>query len=172
MGIVQIQCPFLPLLPMTNEEIEKLKADNEKLKAQLEIIKQELAEAKTQLRRAKNPNPFIKPSFKLVARLVWDCCMNIKKTAGGWLLTMGSSLQRKFKSLKQIWELLTQDDWVLSDIFTTPKPKKNAKPRLPKRYGGLLDTIVGNTPFKYNPSTGHLTPEVSHRNDFAYANSS
>jgi hypothetical protein len=121
---------------MTEEEIQTLKSENERLKAENEQLKQELMEAKVNLRRAKNPSPVEKPSFKRVLRLVWDACMNLKKVAGGWLLTMGK-LERKFKSLKLIWELLTQENWYLSDIFPPQKKPtafKDAAPRLPKRY--------------------------------------
>lgn len=118
---------------MEQSEVEKLKAENKKLKAQVETLQDELREAKTQLRRAKDPLPYQKPSFKLVSRLVWDCCMKLKKTVGGWLLSMGH-LERKFKSLKQIWELLTQDEWLLSDVFPSPSDSKSARPRLPKRF--------------------------------------
>lgn len=152
------------------EKLKKLEAENEKLKAQIEILEQELLEAKTQLRRAKNPLPFQKPSFKLVARLVGDCCMNLKKVRGGWLLYMGE-LQRKFKSLKAIWELLTQESWALSDIFNPPELKKDAKPRLPKRHGGLLGVLLANTPFRYDGSTGRIysmsQEKVQERTSFA-----
>jgi len=59
-------------------------------------------------------------------KVVTRACMNLKRLPDGWLLFMGN-LERQFKTLQEIWMLLTQEDWYLSDIFSpeksSPQPK-------------------------------------------------
>lgn len=90
-------------------------------------LKEELKEAKTIINRAKDANPFLRPNSSRVRRLVRAACMDLEKVAGGWLLSMGSRVKRKFKSLMQIWLIFTQENWYLGDIFPetsgpTPAP--------------------------------------------------
>jgi len=110
---------------------------------QIQELEAQLLEAKTRANRAKDISPVERPSFRRVGMLARNACMELKKVASGWLLLMGK-LQRKFKSLKKIWLLLTQEHWYLSDIFPTQKsaPKyKDAPPRLPKRYPDITKQI-------------------------------
>jgi hypothetical protein len=53
-------------------------------------------------------------------RLAHQACMDIKRTVGGWILKMGDKA-RKFRRLADIWEILSQDEWHLSDIFAPEK---------------------------------------------------
>ncbi|MBW4534991.1 MAG: hypothetical protein KME09_13730 [Pleurocapsa minor HA4230-MV1] len=59
-------------------------------------------------------------SLQRVMRLAHQACMDIKRTVGGWILKMGNKA-RKFRRLADIWDILSQDEWYLSDIF--PKDK-------------------------------------------------
>ena len=67
--------------------------------------------------------------------------MDVQRTVGGWILRMGDRA-RKFRRLADIWDLISQDDSILSEIFPPeklidvnliqpPKPKK--KPELPEK---------------------------------------
>ena len=106
------------------EEIKRLKQQQEEAVAALqrkakeaEELKEELKEAKTIINRAKDINPFLRPNSSRVRRLVRAACMDLEKVAGGWLLSMGSRVKRKFKSLMQIWLIFTQENWYLGEIF-------------------------------------------------------
>jgi hypothetical protein len=46
--------------------------------------------------------------------------MEVKRTVGGWILRMGDKA-RKFRRLADIWDLLSQDEFYLSDIFPEEK---------------------------------------------------
>jgi len=106
-------------------EIERLRAENQQLKDQL-------AEAQQKLREAKDTSPVVRPSFKRTIHLVHQACMSLERCGRKWLLKMGH-LQRTFASLKEIWQLLNQKDWVLTEIFTTPS--KVVKPQVRERAG-------------------------------------
>lgn len=113
------------------EEILALRQENQRLK-------EELKEAKQTIRRAKDISPLMRISLKRVLRLAGDACMDVKRTVGGWILKMGDKA-RKFRRLADIWDILAQDDWILSDIFTPdklirineikpPRPRKRPTP--------------------------------------------
>ncbi|GET44369.1 hypothetical protein [Microseira wollei] len=112
------------------------------LKLQIEDLQVQLLKALTRANRAKDISPVERPSFRRVVMLVRPAWSELKKVAGGGLLFMGK-LQRQFKSLKEIWLLLTQENWYLSDIFPPQKAPlefKDAPPRLPK-YPNLTKQI-------------------------------
>lgn len=132
---------------MTNEEmsaqIKKLEAQNEQLlkalrdvKAENEQVLKALGDARVTIRRAKDPRPVERPSLKRTLSLVADACMTLSRIIGGWQLTMGH-LTRRFRSLQEIWKLLTREDWFLSEIFP-PVPPPAQKPRLPLRHPPIL----------------------------------
>lgn len=113
------------------KEIIALKQENERLK-------EELAEAKQIIRRAKDISPVMRLSLKRVMRLAHHACMDIQCTVEGWILKMGH-LARKFRRLADIWDILSQDNWYLSNIFPEDKlisldkiqpPKPRNRPRL------------------------------------------
>jgi hypothetical protein len=124
--------------PNTNQlkrEIIALKREVQKLKQENEIITKDLDQAKQILRRAKDITPLMRISLKRVLRLAHDACMDVQRTVGGWILKMGNKA-RKFRRLADIWDLLSQDEFYLSDIF--PEEKLIAvelivPARLPKR---------------------------------------
>lgn len=112
------------------DELERLKAENERLT-------RELAEARTAIRRAKDPTPVQRPTRERIEKFAADAFIRLERVKGGWLLKMGK-LVRHFRFLRQIWEILTQEDWVLSDLFPPQKPRATARPRLPYRAPVLL----------------------------------
>ena len=112
---------------------EKLKAEIERLKAGMDQLAKELRDIRVRFRKAKDPRPVERPSLKRVMPLVADACMNLCRVRGGWELSMGR-LKRRFRQLKEIWEILIQEDWHLSDVFPPPPDKRQHRPRLPLRH--------------------------------------
>ena len=67
-------------------------------------------------------------------------------TVGGWILKLGDKA-RKFKRLADIWDIFSQDEWYLEDVFPKdkliaidliqpPKPRKlpiHFRPQQPKQ---------------------------------------
>ena len=102
------------------KEIEQIKTQNQQLKNENEILTKDLEITKNIIRRAKDITPLIRISLKRVLRLAKDACMNVERTVGGWILRMGDKA-RKFKRLVDIWDILSQDNWYLSDVFAPDK---------------------------------------------------
>jgi hypothetical protein len=98
------------------KEIIALKKENAKLRQENEIISKDLEQAKQILRRAKDISPIMRLSLQRVMRLAHQACMDVKRTVGGWILRMGDKA-RKFRRLADIWDLISQDEFYLSDIF-------------------------------------------------------
>ncbi|MDJ0636331.1 MAG: hypothetical protein QNJ34_24335 [Xenococcaceae cyanobacterium MO_188.B29] len=73
-------------------------------------------------------------SLRRVLRLARNVCMDVQRTVGGWILKMGDKA-RKFRRLADIWNILSQDDWYLSDIFAGDKliPLEKIKPPRPRK---------------------------------------
>ena len=80
-------------------------------------------------------------SLKRVLRLAKDACMDVKRTVGGWILRMGDKA-RRFKRLADIWDILSQNNWYLSEIFAPDKliaidliqpPRPRKPPTLPDK---------------------------------------
>jgi hypothetical protein len=128
------------------EEIAALKAQVEQLKNENEILTKDLAQAKQIIRRAKDITPLMRISLKRVLRLAHDACMDVQRTVGGWILKLGDKV-RKFRRLADIWDILSQDEWYLEDVFPkdkliaidliqAPKPRKlpiQFRPKQPKQ---------------------------------------
>lgn len=138
---------------MTDEEL--LKVENERLKVQNEQLTKALADARTTIRRAKDPRPYQRPNLISVLRLVRDACMNLCKVRGGWELSMGQARKRNFRFLKQIWEILTQEDWSLCEVLppTPPAPiRRSHRPRLLFRHPVLASRVQAVLPIVPVPS--------------------
>lgn len=110
----------------------------EQLKAEIERLKRELAAANITVRCAKDITPVSRPSLKRVLGLAHSACLEVKKVTGGWLLKLGQ-LTRRFRSLKDIWSILIQDNWLLSDIF--PPQFQAPTTRWPRRYPVLASHV-------------------------------
>lgn len=102
---------------MNNEE---LAAENARLRKEIEDLNTQVKAAETKIRRAKDISPIERPTLRRVMQLAADACLTVQRVKGGWMLKIGD-LARRFKRLKQIWELLITDDWMLSEIF----PRRN-----------------------------------------------
>jgi len=91
-------------------EIQRLREQNDemcdRIRAQSQIIN-----------RAKDIHPVDRPSFKRVLTLARAAFLDLCKCpGGGWFLSLGHRV-RKFKTLRQIWDILCLDDWFLEDLF-------------------------------------------------------
>jgi hypothetical protein len=113
---------------MNERELDELRAELVLACAQIEKLRQANEELQKYLRdkdeiirQAKDITPVTRISFKRVLVLVRAACLDLvkipKADGGGWLLSMGFTLQRKFRSLRQIWQLLNIEDFYLSDLF-------------------------------------------------------
>ena len=119
------------------KEIKILKTQYQQLQNENQVLKKDLEISRNIIRRAKDITPLIRISLKRVLRLAHDACMDVQRTVGGWILRMGDRA-RKFKRLADIWDILSQDNWYLSDIFAPDKliaidliqPPISRKPRL------------------------------------------
>ena len=118
---------------MKELEVDRLQRELAKLKAQNRHLTDELTKANETIKKAKDPNPVQRPSKKRVTRLAGDACMSVARIARAWLLKMGN-LERRFRTLKDIWETLIADDWSLTEIFSR---NRSHPPRMPRRYPSL-----------------------------------
>lgn len=96
-------------------------AENERLRKEITDLEVQLRAASSTIRRARDISPIERPSLKRVLQLAQEACLTVQRVTGGWMLKLGN-LQRRFKRLREIWELLIVDSWILSEIFTTPEP--------------------------------------------------
>lgn len=106
-----------------------------------EILTKDLEQAKQTIRQAKDISPIIRLSLKRVLRLAHQACMDIKRTVGGWILKMGDKA-RKFRRLADIWDILSVDEFILSEIFPKNKlvavdailpPRRRTRPEPPEK---------------------------------------
>ena len=106
-----------------------------------EILRQDLEQAKQTIRQAKDISPIIRLSLKRVLRLAHQACMDVQRTVGGWILKMGNKA-RKFRRLADIWDILSVDEFILSEIFPPEKliavnlilpPRRRTRPEPPEK---------------------------------------
>ena len=121
-------------IQILKNSLQQKEAENQIIQQQYQELEQEnqrlteeLTEAKNIIRRAKDISPVMRLSLKRVKRLAHHACMDVKRTVGGWILSMGR-VARKFCRLADIWDIISQDDWNLSDVF--PDDKLILSPRL------------------------------------------
>ena len=130
--------PPEPSYAQLQKEIAALRRENARLREENENIQKDLDRAKQVIRRAKDISPVMRLSLKRVLRLAHHACMDVQRTVGGWILRMGDKA-RKFRRLADIWDLISQDDFLLSDIFPEdklvaidlilpPRPRKKLTP--------------------------------------------
>jgi hypothetical protein len=105
----------------------------DQLKAEIKRLEQENQRLGEIVRRAKDPTPVQRPSLKRVIELVQSACMTLERCGGGWLLKLGHRV-RRFRFLKQIWELLIADDWLLEEVFPPEPEQLKIQPQLPERH--------------------------------------
>lgn len=130
---------------MFEQQLDELRAELAASRAQVEQLRQSneqlqkcLRDKSDVIRQAKDINPVGRVSLRRVLILAHAAFLDISKIAkvdgGGWLLSMGTTSRRKFKSLRQIWELLNVEDWFLSDLFDETLV---VKPKLRSRNKGI-----------------------------------
>lgn len=152
------------------KEIVALKTHNARLQQENEMVRKDLDIAKQIIRRAKNITPLARISLKRVLRLAHDACMDVQRTVGGWILRMGDKA-RKFRRLADIWDLLSVDEFILSEIFPKDKlvaidlirPPKRRKTELPEKKTFPLihpeDIIRNRTMLLVKPD--QIKPEIA-----------
>lgn len=112
-------------------KLRRLEAENERLREAaigLDIARRQLEEENKQLKdesrelketinRAKDIRPWQRPNFGNVRYLASRAFLDIEKTAQGYLVKMGKRIGRTFKRLRDIWLIITREDWNLHDEF-------------------------------------------------------
>jgi hypothetical protein len=149
------EIPFSDSKSSDTSELEKeiiaLKQQIQQLQQENELLIEELAEAKQIIRRAKDISPVMRLSLKRVMRLAHHACMDVQRTVGGWILKMGNKA-RKFRRLADIWDILSQDNWYLNDIFPEDKlislerfqlPKSKTRYTSSEKYKPLMNLFGG-----------------------------
>lgn len=116
-------------------EIQKLKEacvglnmKNRALESELEEAQDECRQLKEAINRAKDMRPWQRPSLSNVRILASRAFLDITKVAGGWVVSMGSSIGKKFKTLRDIWIILTQESWSLHDDFLPYTEQEHSAP--------------------------------------------
>ena len=130
---------------------------NRQLEEQLAAATDEARELKETINRAKDIRPWQRPNFRNVKQLAKRAFLDVVKVASGWQVKMGATLGRTFKTLREIWLILTREDWNLHDEFLPydellPQPQPVAQPQLPVAQPQLPvaqpqlsdDTPIGN----------------------------
>lgn len=149
-----------PNYAQLQQEIATLKRENALLKQENELVKKDLECTKQVIRRAKDISPLKRISLKRVLRLAHDALMDVQRTIGGWILKMGNKA-RRFRRLADIWELLSVDEFLLSEIFpkdklvaveliVPPRRREKTEPLEKKTFPLMLreDVIRNRTMFK------------------------
>lgn len=120
--ILQLEAELLDL----GEIVILLENSNKELKRGLAEAQEKLTKAQTDLLRAKDPNPVQRASETRARRLADQAGMSLSRWGRGWIVRFGKK-RRWFKTLKEVWLVLTQPDWGLTDFF---RPRLN---RIPSR---------------------------------------
>jgi hypothetical protein len=103
-------------------DLESALAEVARLRAQNEELLSRVRSQSTIISRAKDISPIQKPSLKRVRDMASQAFLDVvKDVRSGFCLTWGAA-KKHFRHLKDIWELLIQDDWPLSDWFSPPPP--------------------------------------------------
>jgi hypothetical protein len=147
---------LLMQLSAMDAEVDRLRAENDRLRA-------ELRDRDRIIKQAKDADPVQRPSLSRVRRLAESAFMWVAKVPSSrgkgkgfdWLLTFGRPVgfdlryvvrSRRFRSLRQIWDILSED-FCLNDLFDSylkktgrPKPvsrQKRCGRRIPWSYDDL-----------------------------------
>lgn len=113
--------------PKDNQCLER---ENQELLKRVEELEEELTRLRDRLRRAKDPRPVDRISFRRLRQLAESTCLRVTRVGRKIQVSLGETAKRLFKSLKEAWEFLSQDDWSLGELFPPPPPPKTkSKPR-------------------------------------------
>lgn len=120
-------------------EIEKLKAQLRRREeeniglskkidsqaSQIEDLTSENRDLRETINRAKNISPWARPNRYNVQSLAKKAHIDIVKVSSGWVVKMAERIGKKFKRLRDIWLILTREEWYLHDDFF-PHPESVA----------------------------------------------
>ena len=112
---------------MNESESEKLRLENDRLRRIIEAHEKAIARLKETIRNAKDITPIKRISFSRVRRLARLACLELSRIGKKLVVSMGD-VKREFRSLRDIWEFLSAEDWLLSDLF----PQLDPEPAKPK----------------------------------------
>lgn len=104
----------------------------EKLKRRIEQLERENSELKTRLNRARDPNPVKRPSRRRVHLLLGDAGMDLFRKGKQWLVKFGKA-EQYYRSLNEIWKVITKESWDLSELFPYPSNSDTPPPEPQKR---------------------------------------
>ncbi len=109
----------------------------ESLRKRIDQLEQENKSLRERLARAKNPDPIERPTETRVRRVADNAGIFVERFRSGWMLKFGHR-KRWFKKLKDIWLILTSEDWQLSELFPNkvtliPPIERKVKPRFRPR---------------------------------------
>lgn len=113
---------------MTNEQIEQLIAERDRLHKECEQLKKRLGKAKEKIRNAKDINPVQRVSLRRVRLLAEEACLTVKRVKSKIEVSLGEAKKRLFKNLREAWEFLSQEEWLLEELFPPPPPPEPPKP--------------------------------------------
>jgi hypothetical protein len=120
-------------------DLESALAEIKRLRAQNDELLSRVRSQSTIISRAKDISPVQKPSLKRVRDMAAQAFLDVVKDVQyGFYLTWGAA-KKHFRHLKDIWELLIQDDWPLTDWFSPPPPaaQKPLFARIHSRYSAI-----------------------------------
>lgn len=104
-------------LQRREEENVGLSKKMEQLESEYDDLERENRDLKEVINRAKNISPWARPNFTNVRRMAARWGINIVKAPGGWVVKMASKIGKKFKRLRDIWLILTQEEFFHEDFF-------------------------------------------------------
>lgn len=127
-----------------SKKIDSMESQNEELRSEIRDLRETI-------NRAKNISPWARPNFNNVRHLAKKACLDIVKAPGGWVVKMASRIGKKFKRLRDIWLILTQEEWHLHDDFfphseSIPAPAPAPAPAPPSP----IAPIVNRTAIEQN----------------------
>ena len=91
--------------------------------------------------------------------------MSLSRWGRGWIIRFGKK-RRWFKKLKDVWLVLTQPDWKLTDFFdprANKIPSRKPKPNSCGNFNGHTSSFVGfRSPVPYNQLSPSEKEQVDH----------
>ncbi len=98
--------------------IAELEAENERLT-------EALRKARVTIANAKDIDPIQRLSEKRVSKMAASACLElVRHKVKGWIIRMGNAYQW-YQSLWDIWAILSQESWDLSELIPSSIPPKS-----------------------------------------------
>ncbi len=131
---------------------------NERLKAEVAAANNDRKELKETINRAKDIRPWQRPNFRNVKQMAKRAFLDVMKVGGSWVVKMGSRVGKKFKTLREIWLILTREDWNLHDEFL-PYPEQTIAPAPAPDVQTIAPQLSDDTPIGNWGTLGKLKSE-------------